>query len=113
MRQREGKLSLKKVEVEEKGIRYTTWRLDGYDMNGKRVRFSSKDRQTAQLKLIELQAAIHNAAVETPVHVVHTRLSDARLRDAEAAIELLGDRGVTLLDAVRAALDDGGLSVRL
>src|SRR6266404_4046765 len=106
MKTRQGNLGIKKVVVEEKGIKYTTWRIDGYGLDGKRIRFSSQDQQAARLKLAELQTAVHNDGADSPIHLASTRLTDPQLRDAECAISLLDGRG-TLLDVVKRALEGG------
>ena len=82
-------------------------------MAGKRVRFASQDKQAALLKLRVLQTNIHNAEIKNPYRVVHTKLSDEQLHDAETALGLLGDRGITLVEATKAALEGGTFSARL
>jgi integrase len=113
VKHRQGNLTIREVLVEEKGVKYTTYRIDGYDLSGNRIRFRSQDKKTAQLKLNELQTQILSAEVENPFRTVQTRLSDTQIRDAELAINLIGDRG-NLLDAVKAALDGrNGFTVKL
>src|SRR6516165_1720724 len=113
MRRREGRLNLKEVQITEKGTTYSTWRIDGYGLDGKRVRFASQDKQAALLQLRVLQTNVHNAEVKNPYRVVNTKLSDEQLRDAETAFALLGDRGIALVEAVKAALDGDAFSARL
>jgi integrase len=111
MKTRKGNLSIKEVEVTEKGVTYKTYRIDGYDLNGNRVRYRSQDPKLAKLKLLELQTQVYNAEVANPVRLVQTRLTDTQVHDAEAAIAVLGDRG-SLLEAVRAALEGKGLAAK-
>jgi site-specific recombinase XerD len=112
MKTRKGNLGIKEVEVTEKGVTYKTYRIDGYDLNGNRVRYRSQDPKLAKLKLLELQTQVYNAEVSNPLRLVQTRLTDTKIHDAEAAFALLGDRG-SLLEAVRAALDGNGFAVKL
>jgi integrase len=112
MKAKKGVLGIREVDVTEKGVTYTTFRIDGYDLNGNRVRFQSRDEPFARRKLAELQSQIYNADVANPLHIVQTRLTDTQIKECEAAYVLLEDRG-GILAAVKAALDGGRFGTKL
>jgi integrase len=112
MKTKKGTLGIREVDVTEKGVTYTTFRIDGYDLKGNRIRFQSRDEQFARRKLAELQTQVYNADSANPLHIVQTWLTDTQIRESEAAHVLLGDRG-GILDAVKVALDGGHFAAKL
>lgn len=109
MRTRQGQLSVKRKVVTERGKKYTVWRIDGYDLEGKRIRFRSQDEKEAKLKLVELQTRQHNQQVDNPIRLINTRLSDTQIHDAELAVKLLDGRS-SILEAVKKALEGNGMA---
>jgi len=73
-----------------------TWRLFGYKF-GERIRINSKDVHELEIKKVELEKEINKSLVVT-VQPRLTRLTDAQIRDAEAAMERANGR--SLLECV-------------
>lgn len=68
------------------------WRVDGKDADGKRIRknFATKTEAAAELQKLAVEA--DNAL--SSVHLIQSRLADEQVKDAEAAVHKLRDRGI-------------------
>ena len=69
-----------------------SWLLDGFHL-GKRIRKQGRDVNALRVKMQEMQAVLTQAS-ENIMAPRMTRLTEAQLRDAEAAIERAGERSL-------------------
>jgi integrase len=69
-----------------------SWLLDGFHL-GKRIRKQGRDVNALRVKMQEMQAVLTQAS-ENIIAPRMTRLTEAQLRDAEAAVERAGGRSL-------------------
>ena len=69
-----------------------SWLLDGFHL-GKRIRKQGRDVNALRVKMQEMQAVL-TQATENIIAPRMTRLTEAQLRDAEAAVERAGGRSL-------------------
>lgn len=86
-----------------------SWRVDGYKLDGSRVRENFADLKTAQCRQLELEAEALKQPLDNAVRA--TKLSEDALRVAEFAMLKLGDDWARLPDAVDFWLKAGGKTI--
>ena len=86
-----------------------SWRVDGYKLDGSRVRENYADPKTAQCRRIELECEALKQPLDNAVRA--TKLSEDALRVAEFAMLKLGDDWARLPDAVDYWLKAGGKTI--
>jgi hypothetical protein len=94
---RNGKVSIKMVELKQHGFSYETWEVHGYRADGTRIRIRCKSEDEARIKKSEEETKLINA--ERAARFIQTRLTAAQLSEAEACVDRLFPK-YTLTEAV-------------
>lgn len=86
---RKGRFSVKKVRLKANGYEYISFKVEG-KLNNRRYRrhFPTREEAEGHCQQVEIEAL--NS--EDRVRMAMTHLKPAQLRDAEAALQILGDR---------------------
>src|SRR5258708_20497848 len=89
-RVRNQEISIKKIELKQHGFSYQTWEVHGYRSDGTRIRIRCKSEDEARMRKSEEETKAINS--ERSTRFIQTRLTAARLSEAEACFDRLAPK---------------------